>query len=337
MVLVACRQDHAGDQADADLLSAGIDEANLGLNDQIADPLRIHLPRSVVVDPGTSHVHGRAFAREHDNRQLQADLQAQMVSLDETDGRLQGGGDQIGDRHGRLDWVAGRIDDAVGSEPLELQRRPRDGGDQPEGDVERRQDLGAVQGEIALRVGRWPEQLEIYRSSLEPRCGLRLCLAWRGEAEQGRRECETEHVLAKIHAFLRMVRSGWVLRPTQRAFAGHRPLYISARISGKESRFNLGRYSGRPEPFGPGCNHDHAHDVHSGPLGQIFVTRSAKESAWLRRQIGGRPHPARRRSGEDPSKLADYPRANAPPQRPQEEPQVKSDPNLRVLHLQSGL
>ncbi len=149
----------AGNQADADLLSAGIDEANLGLNDQIPDPLRIHLIVYVVVDiVGVLRVGRRAVAREHDNWQLQADLQAQMVALDETDGPLQGGGDQVVDRHGRTDRRIGRRD------PLQLQWLPRDGGDQPEGNVERRQHLGAVEGEIALRIGGWPEQLEIDRT-----------------------------------------------------------------------------------------------------------------------------------------------------------------------------
>ncbi len=150
-----------------------------------------------------------------------------MVSLNKADGPLQSRRDQVVDCHGRGDRVVGR------SDALELQRRPRDGGDQTEGKVERRQNLGAVQGEIALGVGCWPEDLKINPA------GVELCLRWRGGTDQSSREYETKHVLAKIHAFLRRVRSGRVLRPT--AFAGHRFLYISGQIPGKGARFNLGR------------------------------------------------------------------------------------------------
>ena len=113
----------------------------------------------------------------------------------------------------------------------ELERLPCPGPVEPERNPQRRQNLGAIQGDIPLGIDGGLESLQIDRRANDfPNRRLRLCVA--GSGSHKRQRGQTDHGSSDCHVFLRRKEAG---KPA--LGLGRRPcLYISGPLQGKEQR-----------------------------------------------------------------------------------------------------
>jgi hypothetical protein len=110
-----------------------------------------------------------------------------------------------------------------GSPGIQIQRSPAPGRHHSERDVERRQDLRAVQGDVPLGVGGGPKHLEIDGRTHDLR--LRRRAGGSGESQQG----QADRGLSGIHVLLRRVGGG-------RSLCSHCVARASAFIAVRRSR-----------------------------------------------------------------------------------------------------
>ena len=167
-LLVAGRQDDRRDDRQAQPVAGGVHQPDLGMDLQVADPLRGEGP---VLRPHRGLIAGRALPRHDGQRQDHPELEAQVRQVGEADRRLQR-------RHHQ--GVHGELGRLGAGHAIQHQRLARVGRDEAEGEIPLPENSRGVDGDEPFRVHRRAEDLEIDRRNLQ------LGLGGRDEAGHGR-------------------------------------------------------------------------------------------------------------------------------------------------------